>query len=143
MSYFYLYLQHKIRNVRWPPLVPPPPPITHIKNGIKRFLYIQHSLPLIFGEQNFSFEGVRPKKASKFDLFKKCETKILMFEYFQKIPSEMNSTKTFYSILIPNTSFVKFSFIFILFVLGSQNSKKKFNDIEKLFQLGFVRRFFY
>ena len=49
--------------------------------------------------------------------------KIFIFGYFQKIPSEINSTHPFHPNLIPNTSYVK---IFILFVGGSQNSKKKF-----------------
>ena len=48
------------------------------------------------------------KKASKFDLFQKCQkTKIFIFEYFSKIPSEMNSNDPFYPILIPNTPHVK------------------------------------
>ena len=37
----------------------------------------------------------------------KSVVKIFIFEYFQKIPSEMNSTHPFYPILIPNTSCVK------------------------------------
>ena len=69
-------------------------------------------------------------------------TKTFIFEYFPKIPSEMNSTHPFYPILIPNTSFVK---KFILFLggpqgQGSQNSKKIY-DIWILFQVGFVKRF--
>ena len=62
------------------------------------------------------------KKASKFDLFQKFQkTKILIFEYFSKIPSEMNSNDPFYPILIPNTPYVKFSLFFFLVVGGSQN----------------------
>ena len=34
----------------------------------------------------------------------------LYFEYFPKIYSEMNSTHPFYLILIPNKSYVKYSF---------------------------------
>ena len=41
------------------------PPITHIENGIKRFLYIHYSLPLNFVENFFSFEGARPEKDLK------------------------------------------------------------------------------
>ena len=53
----------------------------------------------------FSFLRVLgPKKASKFS-----KTKIFIFEYFTKIPSEMNSNDPFYPILIPNTPYVKFS----------------------------------
>ena len=47
------------------------------------------------------------KKASKFELFLKSKTKILIFEYFPKIPSKMISTHPFYPILIPNTAYVK------------------------------------
>ena len=42
--------------------------------------------------------------------FKKFKTKIFIFEYCPKIPLEMNSTHPFYLFLIPNTSYVKFSF---------------------------------
>ena len=65
------------------------------------------------------------KDASKFG--KNVNPKILIFEYFSKIPSEMNSTHPFYPILIPNTPYVKF--FFFLFVRGSQKSKNIFNDI--------------
>ena len=41
-------------------------------------------------EDIFSFKGARPKKASEFDL-KNVKTKIFIFDYFPKIPSEMNS----------------------------------------------------
>ena len=51
----------------------------------------------------------------------KSAVKILIFEYFQIILSEMNFTHPFYPILIPNTSYVK---MFILVVGGYQNSKK-------------------
>ena len=40
---------------------------------------------------------------------KKLNPKIFIFEYFPKIPSEMNSTYPIYPILIPNTPYVKFS----------------------------------
>ena len=43
----------------------------------------------------------------------KSLVKIFIFEYFLKIPSEMNSTHPFYPILIPNTSNVN---IFIVFL---------------------------
>ena len=45
----------------------------------------------------------------------KFRTKTFIFEYFPKIPSEMNSKHPFYSILIPMTSHAK---IFILVVGG-------------------------
>ena len=45
----------------------------------------------------------------------KFKTKTFIFEYFPKIPSEMNSKHPFYSILIPMTSHAK---IFILVVGG-------------------------
>ena len=45
----------------------------------------------------------------------KFMTKTFIFEYFPKIPSEMNSKHPFYSILIPMTSHAK---IFILVVGG-------------------------
>ena len=50
-------------------------------------------------------------------------TKILIFEYFPKIPSEMISTHPFYPILIPNTPYEKSSLFFFLVVVGSQKSK--------------------
>ena len=50
-----------------------------------------HSLPLIFVEQIFSFEGARPEKGIKIWPLNKNLTKILIFEYFRKIPSEMHS----------------------------------------------------
>ena len=69
------------------------------------------------------------KKASKFDLFQNVKTKILIFEYFPKIPSEMNAMHPFYPILIPNTQYVKFSLFFFLVVGGSQKSKDIFYDV--------------
>ena len=45
----------------------------------------------------------------------KFRTKTFIFEYFPKIPSEMNSRHPFYPILIPMTLHAKF---FILFVGG-------------------------
>ena len=48
----------------------------------------------------------------KYDLFPKFKTKIFIFEYFPKMPSEMNSLHPFYPIWIPNTSYVKFLFCF-------------------------------
>ena len=56
----------------------------------------------------------------------KFRTKTFIFEYFPKIPSEMNSKHPFYSILIPMTSHAK---IFILVVGGPKGvpePKKKF-----------------
>ena len=48
------------------------------------------------------------KKSLKMCPFKKkIQTKIFIFKYFPKIPSEMNSTHPFYPILIPNTLYVK------------------------------------
>ena len=47
----------------------------------------------------------------------KFNTKTFIFEYFPKIPSEMNSKHPFYLILIPMTSHAK---ILILFVGGPQ-----------------------
>ena len=49
--------------------------------------------------------------------FKKFKTKIFIFDYYPKMPLEMNSTHPFYPILIPNASYVK---NFILFVGGPQ-----------------------
>ena len=40
-------------------------------------------------------------------------------KYFPKIPSEMNSTHPFYTILIPNTPYLKSLFFVILFAGGS------------------------
>ena len=78
-------------------------------------------LPLNFFEKNFSFEGARPEKGLKIRSFSKIsKTKIFIFEYFSKIPSEMNYNDPFYPILIPNTPYVKFSLFFILVVWGSQ-----------------------
>ena len=47
----------------------------------------------------------------------KFSTKTFIFEYYTKIPSEMNSKHPFYTILIPMTTHAK---IFILFVGGPQ-----------------------
>ena len=43
----------------------PPPPITHIENGIKRFLYKHIAYRYIFFDKIFSFEGARPEKGLK------------------------------------------------------------------------------
>ena len=40
--------------------------------------------------------------------------------------SEMNSTHPFYPVLIPNTPYVKFSFLFILFLGGSKGVQNIF-----------------
>ena len=50
----------------------------------------------------------------------------------------MNSTHPFYPILISNTSYVKK----ILHRGPKNNLKKRFNDIQKPFQVGFVDRFY-
>ena len=42
---------------------------------------------------------------------KKINTKILIFEYFPKISSEMNSAAPFYTILKTNATYVIFYFI--------------------------------
>ena len=78
-------------------------------------------LPLNFFEKIISFEGARPEKGIKIYSFQKLQkTKILIFEYFSKIPSEMNSNDPFYPILIPNTPYLKFKFFFFLVVGGSK-----------------------
>ena len=76
-------------------------PITHIANSIKQFLYIHIVYPKFFLLRIFSFRVLGLKKASKFDLFKNVKTKIFIFGYFPRIPSEMNYTHPFYPILIP------------------------------------------
>mgnify|MGYP007015537702 CR=1 FL=1 len=43
----------------------------------------------------FSFEGGRPESLENLTFLKNVKTKILIFEYFQKIPSEMNSNHSF------------------------------------------------
>ena len=63
-------------------------------------------------------------EASKSTFFKNVKTKIFIFKYFLKNPSEMNSNQPFYPILIPNTSYVKFSLFFVLVVGGSQKSNQ-------------------
>ena len=55
----------------------------------------------------YNIEDAMPKKPYNMPFFKKFKTKIFIFEYFPKIPLEMNSTHPFYPILIPNTSYVK------------------------------------
>ena len=70
---------------------------------IRRFLYAHIAYPWNFLEKISVLRVLGLKKASKFDLFQKCKTKIFIFEYFPKLPSEMNSTHTFYPILLPNT----------------------------------------
>ena len=66
-------------------------------------------LPLNSFENFFSFDGARPEnRPQNLTLFKNVKPKIFSFEYFQKIPSEMNSTHPFYPIFIPNTPYVKF-----------------------------------
>ena len=61
-----------------------------------------------------------------------CICKILIFEYFPKIPSEMSSTHHFPPILIPNTSIVFFC-LFVGGPMGSQNSKKRFVISKKFY----------
>ena len=72
------------------------------------------------------------KKAWKFDFFKNVKTKIFIFEYFSKIPSELNSNHHFLPYSDPNTTYVKSS-LFFFFVVGghrgSQKSKNVFYDI--------------
>ena len=94
-------------------------------------------LPLNFFEKIFSFEGARPKKGLKIRPFSKIsKTKIFIFEYFSKIPSDMNSNDPFYPILIPNTPYVKFA-IFLLFrcrgVPGGPKNLKIFFIISKTY----------
>ena len=59
---------------------------------------------------------IRAKKNSVLGV-PKFRTKAFIFEYFPKIPSEMNSTHPFYTFLIPMTSHAK---KFILFIGGPQ-----------------------
>ena len=72
--------------------------------------YIYTQTTLNFFKQIFSFKGANLKRTTKFDLLKKSRKKIFIFEYFPKIPSEMNSKHPFYSILIPMTLHAKFLF---------------------------------
>ena len=59
---------------------------------------------------------------------------------FQKIPSEINSTHPFYTILIPNTSYVK---IFIMFVGGPQWAKNYFAlGVPKVLYLPCTQHFY-
>ena len=47
-------------------------------------------LHLKFVDKIFSLEGARPQKRSQnLTFFKNVKTEIFIFEYFQKIPSEM------------------------------------------------------
>ena len=71
-------------------------------------IYICSTLTFFY---NSVIEDAMPEKALNMPSLKKFKTKIFIFEYFPKIPSELNSTHPFYPILIPNTSYVK---IFIL-----------------------------
>ena len=67
-----------------------------------------------------------------FNYSKISKTKIFIFEYFSKIPSDMNSNDPFYPILIPNTPYVKFSLFFFLVVGGGgPNNLKIFLKIFK------------
>ena len=50
----------------------------------------------------------------------------MLFKYFPKNP-EMNSTHTFYPILIPNTAYIILLFFFILFVGGPGRKLEKKN----------------
>ena len=61
-----------------------------------------------------------PKKALKYDLFQKNKLKSYFLNISQKF--RMNSTHTFYPILIPNTPYVKSIFFFILFEGGSHRA---------------------
>ena len=84
-----------------------------------------HSLTLKFFGKFFSFEGARPEKGLKIWPFSKIsKNKIFIFEYFSKIPSEMNSNDPFYPILIPNTPYLKFSIFLFLVVDWSQGVPK-------------------
>ena len=56
---------------------------------------------------------LNPVRHQYLTFFKNVKTKILIFEYFQKISSEMNSTYPFYPILMPTTPYVFFFFLFV------------------------------
>ena len=73
-------------------------------------------------------------------ILRSCICKIFIFEYFPKIPSEINSTHHFYPILIPSTSYVK---IFILFIRGVPGSPRTLKKIKsKNYLTRFLKRFF-
>ena len=57
-------------------------PITHIENGIKRFLYINMPYPLIFVEQFFQFWGW--KRPQNLTFLKKIQTQNIFFWIFSK-----------------------------------------------------------
>ena len=82
--------------------------------------HIYSHFPLLNFLTTFSLRMLCLKKPYNMDFFKKFKTKIFIFEYYPKIPLEMNSTHPFYPILIPNTSYVK---NFILFVGGPRGSQ--------------------
>ena len=67
-----------------------------------------------------------------------CYHLIFSVEYLSTISSEMNSTHPFYLFWYPKLHMSNF-----LFIGGSQKSKNIFNNISKLFQLGFVERIFW
>ena len=76
-------------------------------------------LLLNFFEKIFSFKGARSEKGLKICPF-----------------SRMSKSK---SSFLHNTTYVKKKIL----PRWSQNKTKKINNIRKLFQVGFVRRFFY
>ena len=73
------------------------------------------------------------KKASKFDLFKNVQPKILIFEYFPKISSEMNFVHPFYPVLIPNTPYGKFLFFSFLFLGEPRGSQMWQSSLFKIY----------
>ena len=72
--------------------------ITLIGNGIKRFLYIHIAYPQIF------LTKCSLKRTQKLTFLKNFRTKIFIFEYFPKLPSERNSKHPFYLFFIRITS---------------------------------------
>ena len=111
-------------------------PITHIENGIKRFVYT-HSLPLNFFEKNFSFEGARPEKGLKIWPFSKnLKPKSSFLNIFQKFLQKWTPHTLFTLFWYPTLHMWNFNF-------SSFCPRVSQKSIKKIFLLGFVWKFFW
>ena len=86
----------------------------YIYTHIQIYIHIYLHVLLLNFLTPFSLRMLCLKKPYNMDFFKKFKTKIFIFEYYPKIPLEMNSTHPFYPILIPNIPYVKFLYLKII-----------------------------
>ena len=87
----------------------------------------------------FSYEGARPEKGLQIWPFSnKSEWKFWFFNVFKNF--FRNKLQTFYTMLICEKNYLTGV---PRGPITSQKSKEKINDIQKLFQVGFVTKFFF